>query len=91
MSSCNLFDMKLEQEEEKEEIEIHTPFLFQEMEKELKEFLLEQQVEGDSTDGAFDFQDYLTNRIQEDFDEVIGEDNDKKNLIKSLTRIFALL
>ena len=55
MSSGNLFNMKLEWEEEKEEIEIHAPFLFQEMEKELKEFLLEQQVEGDSTDGAFDF------------------------------------
>ena len=55
MSSGDLFGMELEWEEEKEEIEIDASFFFQEMEKELKEFLLEQQVEGDSTDGAFDF------------------------------------
>ena len=51
---------------------IDTPFLFQEMENELKTFLLEQQVKGDSTDGAFDLIDNLTNRLQEDFDEIIG-------------------
>ena len=50
MSSGNLFDMQLEWEEEKEEIEIHALFLYQETKKELKEFLLEQQVENDSTD-----------------------------------------
>ena len=83
--------MELEWGEEKEEIEIDAPFLFQEMEKELKEFLLEQQVEGDSTDGAFDLLDNLTNKIQEDFDKIIGEDTDKESFIKSLTRIFALL
>ena len=38
----NLFDMEFENEEE---VEIDTPFLFKEMEKELKQYLLEQQVE----------------------------------------------
>ena len=55
------------------------------------EFLLEQQVEEDSTDGAFDFLDNLTNRLQEDFDEIIGGDAEKKSFIRSLMRIFALL
>ena len=91
MSSGNLFDMELEWEEEKEEIEIDASFFFQEMEKELKEFLLEQQVEGDSKDGAFEFVSNLTNRIQEEFDEIIGQDTDKKSFIKLLMRIFALL
>ena len=35
MSSCNLFDMELEWGEEKNEIEIVAPSLFEEMEKEL--------------------------------------------------------
>ena len=87
MTSQFLFDIELEKEDE---IEIDAPFLFQEIEKELKEYLLEQQVEGDSTDGAFDFLDNLTIRLQENFDEIIGEDNDKKSFIKSLTRIFAI-
>ena len=88
MTSQFLFDIELEKEDE---IEIDAPFLFQEIEKELKEYILEQQVEGDSTDGAFDFLDNLTNRLQENFDEIIGEDSDKKSFIKSLTRIFPIL
>ena len=59
MLSGDLFDMELEYEEQKEEIQIDAPFLFQEMEKQLKELLLEQQVEGDSTDRAFDLLDNL--------------------------------
>ena len=61
------------------------------MERELKEYLSEQQLEDDSTDGPFDFIENLTNRLQEDFDKILGEDNVKKSFIKSLTRIFALL
>ena len=91
MFSGDLFYMGLEWGEGKEEIEINAPFLFQEMEKELKEFLLEQQVEGDSTDGAFDPLDNLTNKIQKDFHEIIGEDTDKKSFIKLLMHLFALL
>ena len=60
------------------------------MEKEMRTYLLEQLVEGDSTDGVFDLIDNLTNRLQEDFDEIIGENNDKKSFIRSLTCIFAL-
>ena len=41
MSSEDLFDMELEWREEKNEIKIDAQFLFQEMQKELKEFLLE--------------------------------------------------
>ena len=87
LSRC-LFEMELDREED---IEIDTPFLFLEIEKELKEYLLEQQVERDSTGGVFDILDNLTDRIQEDFDGFLGEDTDKKSFIKSLTRIFPLL
>ena len=87
MTSLSLFDMELDDEIK----ELDTPLFFEKIEQELKEFLLEQQVEGDSTDGIFDLLDNLTNKVQEDLDEIIGEDGDKKRFIKSLTRIFALL
>ena len=88
MASIGLFAMEFDNEGK---VEIDVPFLTEEMEKELKQYLLEQQVEGDSTDGPFDLIESLTNRLQEDFDEIIGEDNNKKSFIKSLTHIFALL
>ena len=58
--------------------------IFEEIIKELEEYLLEKN-------GVFDFLEALSNRIQEDFDELIGEDTDKKRFIKALTCIFALL
>ena len=62
---------------------IDTPFLFQEMENELKTFLLEQQLKGDSTDGTFDLIDNLTNRLQEDFDEIIGNNVREKKALSN--------
>ena len=50
MSLCDLFDMEWGYAE-KEEVEIDASFLFEKMERELKEYLLEQELEGDSTDG----------------------------------------
>ena len=60
-------------------------------------FELEQiEVENTSidaalSDGVFDFLQNLTSRIQEDLEELIGEDTDKKRFVKALTRIFALV
>ena len=60
-------------------------------------FELEQiEVENTSidvalSDGVFDFLQNLTSRLQEDLDELIGEDTDKKRFVKALTRIFALV
>ena len=56
----------------------------------MRTYLLEQLVEGDSTDGVFDLIDNLTNRLQEDFDEIWRKQR-QKSFIRSLTRIFALL
>ena len=68
------------------ELEIDAAFIFEKIEEELKECLLEQQVGGDSTE-FFNLPDNL--RLQEDFDKIIGFD--KKCFIKSLMCIFALL
>ena len=47
MVSIDLFEMEFDNEVK---IKIDTPFFFQETEKELKEYLLDLQDEGDLTD-----------------------------------------
>ena len=66
-------------EDGKNEIKIDAPPLFQEIEKELKSYILEEQPERDSTDGPFQLIGNLTNKIQ-DFDEIIGDSMEKKKL-----------
>lgn len=80
MSQSDLFDMEWFLEDEKKETQIDATFQFQELERELGEYLLDQQLEWDSTDGAISFIENLTNRIQEEFDETIGEDGEEKNI-----------
>ena len=67
------------------------PLIFEEINKELEECLFEKSVHTDSTDDAFDFLEILSNQVQEDFDELIGEDTNKKRFIKTLMHIFALI
>ena len=64
---------------EKHEIEVDAIFMFQEIEKQPSEVLLEEKAEEDSTDGAFSFIENLTNNIQTEFEEIIGESGGKKN------------
>ena len=52
---------------------------------------MEKSIDTDSTDGVFDFLETLSNQVRENFDELIGEDTDKKRFIRALARIFALL
>ena len=59
MTSHCLFETELDDEN----IKIDA-LLFEEMEEELKEYLLKRQVEGDSTDGVFDVLENLTNRLK---------------------------
>ena len=68
-----------------------TTLIFKEINKELEEHLLEQSINTDSTDSVFDFLEALTNCVQEDFGELIGEGSDKKRFVRALTCIFALL
>ena len=51
--------------------------IFEDINKELEEYLLEKNIDADSTDCVFDFLESLANRVQEDFDGLIGEDTDK--------------
>ena len=65
--------------------------IFVEIHKEIGDYLTGKGNDGDSMDDIFEFLENLTSRLQEDFDELIGEDTDKKRFVKALTQIFALL
>ena len=78
MSLGDLFDMELEWGEEKKEVEINAPSLFKEMKKELKEFLLRQQFEGDWTEGTFDLLDILTKGYKKILMKLLEETPKKK-------------
>ena len=55
MSKIDLSEMEWENISQKNDLEINSLSLFQEIKKELGESLLEEKGEGDSTDGAFTF------------------------------------
>ena len=65
--------------------------IFKKIHKEIGDYLTGQGQDADSTDGVFDFLENLTSSLHEDFDELIGEDTDKKRFVKAQTHIFALL
>ena len=83
----NLFGL----EQKHVDIKIDSTLIFEEIRKELKEYLLEQSVNSDSTDSVFDFLAMLSDRIQEEFDKLFEGDSNKKRFLRALTRIFALL
>ena len=66
---------------------VDTTLIFEEINKELEEYLLEKNVNTDSTDGVFNSLEGLNDRVQ----ELLECDTDKKQFIKALTGIFALL
>ena len=65
--------------------------IFKENSRELEEFLLRENNNADPTDGVFELLAEILNQAQEEFDELLGEDTDKKQFLKSLSKIFALL
>ena len=65
--------------------------IFEGIRKELEGYLLEQSDDTDSTDGVLDFLAALSDKIWEEFEELLDGDSDKKRFLMVLTRIFALL
>ena len=57
----------------------------------MENYLLGESEDTDSTDGVFDFLSTLSEKIQEEFDELLDGNTDKKRFLKALTKIFALL
>ena len=65
--------------------------IFEEIRKEVEEYLLEESDNADSTDRIFNFLSTLSDKIQEEFDELLDGNTNKKRFLRALTRIFALL
>ena len=70
--------------------EIDSIVIFNEIRKDLEHYLLEQSEDVNSTDGVFEFLSSLSEKIQEEFNKLLGEDNDKR-FIKELAKVLALL
>ena len=70
---------------------IDSTLIFEEIRKEVEEYLLSESEDTDSTDGVFYFLSTLSEKIQEEFDELLDGNTDKKRFLRALTRIFALL
>ena len=65
--------------------------LFEEINKELEAFLSKENNDIDTTYGVFDFLSQISDSVQEEFDELLSVDNDKKRFVRALSKIFALL
>ena len=52
--------------------------IFEEINKELEEYLLEKSIKTDLTASVFDFLEGLSDRVQEEFDQLLKGDTDKK-------------
>ena len=70
---------------------VDTILIFEGIRKELEGYLFEQSDDTDSTDGVLDFLAALSDKIWEEFEELLDGDSDKKRFLMVLTRIFALL
>ena len=92
MWDTSLFDIKWRSQDKNNEIELDLNFLFQQIEQDFTELLLEPKSGEDVTDGTFTFIENLTENLQVEFDESVGQsDSDKRQFIKSFTKIFAIL
>ena len=70
---------------------INNTLLFEAITTELEEYLLRKGDNADSTKGVLEVLTSLSKQVQEEFDELFGEDTNKKRFLKSLSKIFALL
>ena len=65
--------------------------LLEEINKEIETFLSRESYNKGPTDGVFDFLRKLSDSVQEEFEELLAGDSDKKKFVKELSRIFTLL
>ena len=65
--------------------------LLEEINKELEVFLSKESTDEDATDRVFHFLRDLSQSVQEEFNEPLAADSNKKRLAKAVSRLFALL
>lgn len=65
--------------------------LLKERNKEIEAFLPRKNNNEDATDGIFDFLKDLLDYVQEEFDELLGGDSDKKDLSGSVKDLWLVI
>ena len=70
---------------------IDSMLIFEDIRKEVEDYLLGESEDTDLIDGVFDFLPTLSKNIQEEFDKLLDSNTDNKRFLRALTRIFVLL
>ena len=86
-STENLFDF----EQLHAGIETDNALILEEINRGLEAHLARESNNQDSTDGIFDLLSSISDLVQEEFNELISDDSDKKRFLRPLSRTFALL
>ena len=86
-STENLFDFKPSQAG----VDTNGVLIFEEITRQLEAYLSRECNDKDLTDSIFDLLSSISNSLQEEFDELISGDSDKKCFLWALSRIFVLL
>ena len=86
-STENLFDF----EPSRAVVETNSALIFEEITRDLEEYLSRESNDEDSTGSIFDLLSSISDSVQGEFDELISSDSDKKPFLWALSRIFALL
>ena len=86
--SSNLFELE---QIEVENTGVDATRIFEEIHKEIGDYLTGQVNDADSTGSVIEFLENLTSHLHQNFDELIREDTNKKRFFKALTHIFTLL
>ena len=72
-------------------LEANNTVIFGEITRELWEYLLRESDDADSTDGVLEALTTISEQVQEEFDKLLGEDTNKKQFLKSMSKIITLL
>ena len=72
-------------------IETNKVQILEEINRELEAYLARECNDQDLKDGVFDLLSSISDSVQEEFDELISGDSDKKHFLQALSRISALL
>ena len=79
-STENLFDF----EQSQASVETNNVLIFEEITRELEAYLARETDDKDSTDNIFDLLSSISDSVQEEFDELIDGDSDKKGFLRAL-------
>ena len=65
--------------------------LFEEINRELEAFLTKESNDKDATHGFLNLLSTISDSVQEEFEELVGCNSDRKRFVRALSKIFTLL